>query len=100
MPLLTGSRALWLPGMAVLAASAVIAGLLGFAVGARTWAPYLAFTLGTLIALGALERIIDHRRTPPPTRPRGAKAAKVPRAGNAEYDLAKDDRTDHQRYLM
>jgi hypothetical protein len=98
MPLLTTRRALWLPGIAVLAACAGIAALLGISLQTRSWPLYLGFLLGALLCIGWLERFIESRRVPAPPRARGK--LKVIRGGKSDYDLEKDDRTDQQRYLM
>ena len=99
MPLLTTRRALWLPGVAVLGASAALAGVFGWSLGVHGWSAYLFLMLVALLGIGAIERVLERRRTPPPARTARSRT-KVPRAGKAEYDLATDDRTDSQRYLM
>jgi hypothetical protein len=82
----------------VIVASLTIAGVLGAALGLRTWPPYLGFALGALLAIGWIERLWAKRSQPPPA-PRVRSKLKVIRGGKS-YDLEKDDSTDGQRYLM
>jgi hypothetical protein len=89
----------WIPGALVLAAAAVAAVLVGYLLGARSWFVYLGLGLGFLLAAGSLERLWLRRALPAPPRARGR--LKVIQGGKAApYDLAKDDSTDSQRYLM
>jgi len=64
----------------------------------RSWAPYLGLAALVVLAMGWLERMWMARAVPPPPRNRGK--LKVIRGGKAEYDLAEDDTTNNQRYLM
>ena len=88
----------WVPGAVLLAAAAMAAGLAGLALGIRSWAPYLGLTAFVVLAMGWLERVWMARSTPAPPRNRGK--LKVIRGGKSEYDLAEDDSTNNQRYLM
>ena len=89
----------WMPGAALLAAAAVAAGLAGLALGIRTWPPYLGLAALVIIAMGWIERVWMSRQQPAPPRSRGR--LKVIRGGGkAEYDLASDETTNNQRYLM
>jgi hypothetical protein len=97
MPLLTTRRALWLPGVAVLGAAVGIAALLGISVGTRSWAVYVFLVTAVLLGIGAIERVLERRRQPGPAKARGR--LKVIRGGK-DYDLADDDRTETQRFLM
>ena len=88
----------WVPGAVLLAAAAVAAGLAGLALGIRGWAPYLGLVAFVVLAMGWLERAWMARSAPIPPKTRGK--LKVIRGGKSEYDLAKDDSTNNQRYLM
>ncbi len=88
----------WVPGAALLLAAAVAAGLAGLALGLRSWAPYLGLTALMVLAMGWLERAWMARATPAP--PKNRSKLKVIRGGKSEYDLAGDDSTNNQRYLM
>jgi hypothetical protein len=94
----TLQRPSWLPGAAVLAVAALCALAFGLALGARGWPVYLGLTLGCLLAAGFAEEVWTRRRTPAPKRTRAK--LKVIRGGKHDYDLADDDSTDSQRYLM
>jgi hypothetical protein len=91
-------RASWLPGALVLAAAAGSALVVGLVLGARSWPPYLGLALGGLLLAGWVEQFWTHDRTPPPKRSRAK--LKVIQGGKHGYDLADDDSTDSQRYLM
>ena len=88
----------WVPGAVLLGAAAVSAGLAGLALGLRSWALYLGLTAFVVLAMGWLERVWMARAKPVPPRNRGK--LKVIRGGKSEYDLAEDDSTNNQRYLM
>jgi hypothetical protein len=88
----------WLPGAALLGAAAVAAALGGLALGMRSWAGYLGLAAAVILAMGWLERAWTARQAPPAPRSRGK--LKVIRGGKAEYDLADDETTNNQRYLM
>jgi hypothetical protein len=86
------------PGAVLLGAAAVAAGLAGLALGIRTWAPYLGLTAFVVLAMGWIERLWMSRAAPAPPKTRGK--LKVIRGGKSEYDLADDESTNNQRYLM
>jgi hypothetical protein len=88
----------WVPGAVLLGAAAVAAGLAALALGIRSWAPYFGLVALVVLAMGWLERIWMARTVAAPPRSRGK--LKVIRGGKSEYDLAKDDSTNNQRYLM
>ena len=88
----------WVPGAVLLAAAAAAVGLAGLALGIRSWAPYLGLAALVVLAMGWLERIWMERTAPAPPRNRGK--LKVIRGGKSEYDLAEDQSTNNQRYLM
>ena len=88
----------WVPGAVLLGAAAVAAGLAGLALGIRTWAPYLGLTAFVVLAMGWIERLWMSRAAPAPPKTRGK--LKVIRGGKSEYDLADDESTNNQRYLM
>jgi len=91
-------RMSWLPGALVLAAAAGSALVVGLVLGARSWPPYLGLALGGLLLAGWLEQFWTRDPTPPPKRSRAR--LKVIQGGKHDYDLADDDSTDSQRYLM
>ena len=89
----------WLPGAALLVASAILAGLCGFKLHFQSWSWYVGFAAVTLLAVGWIERLWMRRTAPAPPRSRGK--LKVIQGGKATpYDLEKDHSTDSQRYLM
>ena len=92
-------RRSWLPGGVLLLAAVALAGAAGFALGVRSWPWYVGFAAAALLAIGWVERTWIRRTVPPPARLRGK--LKVIQGGKAAaYDLAKDNSTDSQRYLM
>jgi hypothetical protein len=91
-------RASWRSGAVVLAAAAGSALVVGLLLGARSWPPYLGLALGGLLLAGWAEQFWTRHRTPPPKRSRAK--LKVIQGGKHDYDLADDDSTDSQRYLM
>jgi hypothetical protein len=99
-PLLTTRRALWWPGLGVLAAAVGIAAVLGLWLGPRSW-PFEIGVIAAVLVLLRLGRQARLRRPGPPAPPRPREKKKtVPPAGQSEYDLSRDDSTDGQRWLM
>ena len=94
----TFRRVAWLPGALVLAAAVGTGGLLALALGARSWALTLGLSLAALFLIGRAEQLWTRYRTPTPRRARTK--LKVIQGGKHSYDLADDDSTDSQRYLM
>ena len=92
-------RTSWLPGALVLAAAAGFALAAGLLLGARSLPLYLGLGLGGLLMGGWAEEIWAKRRAAPTPRRSRAKL-KVIQGGKHDYDLADDDSTDSQRYLM
>lgn len=99
-PLLTTRRALWWPGLAVLGAAAGIAAALGMWLGPRSWPFEIGVIAAVLLLLRLGRRARLRRAEPPAPRPPREKRKAVPARGQAEYDLARDDSTDSQRWLM
>lgn len=97
--MLTTRRSLWLPGVAVLGAAVAVGAVLGLTVGTRSWAWFLGFFLGALLAMGWIERTWQARQARR-QEPRARGRLRVIRGGRSDYDLENDDRTDNQRYLM
>ena len=91
-------RPSWLPGAALLSGAAACALAVGLAAGVRAWPLYIGLFVGFVFALGWLEELWSQRRTPAPKRSRAK--LKVIQGGKHDYDLADDDSTDSQRYLM
>ena len=91
-------RPSWLPGAAVLAAAAGCALAIGLVLGARAWPLYLGLVLGCVFAVGWGEEFWARHRTPAPKRSRAK--LKIIQGGKHDYDLADDDSTDSQRYLI
>jgi hypothetical protein len=91
-------RVPWLPGALVLAAALAAGALLGAVLGARSWSLYLGLSIAALLAMGWAERLWARYRAPVPRRVRTK--LKVIQGGKHDYDLADDDSTDSQRYLM
>ena len=88
----------WMPGAALLAAAAGASALAGLALGVRSWPLYVGLAALVVLAMGWLERVWTSRSAPAPPKNRGK--LKVIRGGKSEYDLADDDSTNNQRYLM
>jgi hypothetical protein len=99
-PLLTTRRALWWPGLAVLGASVGIGALLGVWLGPRAWPLEIVVIAAVLFFLRRGRRLRAGRAAgaAPPARVR-EKMTVIP-GGKPGYDLAKDDSTDSQRWLM
>ena len=99
-PLLTTRRALWWPGLAVLGAAVGVASLLGLWLGARSWPFEVVLVAAVLFFLrrGRRLRAQIEERAAPPSRTR-EKLRVIP-GGKPDYDRAKDDSTDSQRWLM
>jgi len=92
-------RRSWLPGAALLAASALLAAASGIALHV-SWPWCVGFAATLLLVIGWAERLWTHRQAPAP-RERIRGKLKVIQGGKAApYDLAKDHSTDSQRYLM
>jgi hypothetical protein len=95
--LLTTRRREWLPGLALAGATLAIGVLIG-ATGGRDWPLALGLILGTLAGVAGAARYIEARRGRGST-PVARRFRLIPRR-KAPYDLAKDDSTDDQRWLM
>ena len=95
----------WTGGAITLAIAAAVSGVIGFAVGARSWTFYVGLTAATVLLIGWLERYwlrraaIRSLREPRRTRT-NLKVIQGGKRGNGEYDLEDDDSTDSQRWLM
>jgi hypothetical protein len=96
---LTTRRSEWVPGLAILATAVGIGSLIGVSLGQRSWLVYVGLIALVLLGVGLLERLLSKRRAPEPPRARG-RLRIVQGVQKAPYDLATDDRTDSQRYLM
>jgi hypothetical protein len=94
----SSQRASWQPGALIVAAAAALALVVGLVLGARSWPPYLGLLLGVLFLAGGAEQLWTRHRAPAPRRSRAR--LKVIQGGKHDYDLADDDSTDSQRYLM
>ncbi len=97
--LLTTRRSRWPPGMAAAGASIGVAAAVGLSLGVRHWAAYL----GLFLALLLLSALAGRRAAPTaddtlPPKLRD-KRPRLPQ-GTPAYDLAKDQSTDNQKYLM
>jgi hypothetical protein len=91
-------RASWLRGGLVLAAAAGVALALGLVLGAASWRLYIGLFVGGVLLAGWAEDLWTRRRRPAPRKIRTK--LKVIQGGKHDYDLADDDSTDNQRYLM
>jgi hypothetical protein len=95
---LTTRRSEWLPGIAILSVAVCVAGLVGGAVGARSWSVYVGLAVAVVLVMGWIER---HRATVPAPAPRRRRARpKVVQGAKPAYDLEKDHSTDDQKYVM
>ncbi len=96
---LTTRRSEWAPGLAILATAIGIGSLIGVSLGQRSWAVYVGLIALVLLGFAGLDRLRGRRRAADAPRTRGKLRVIQGAKGNA-YDLASDDRTDSQRYLM
>jgi hypothetical protein len=87
----------WLRGALVLAAAAGAALALGLVLG-TTWYGYIGLLAGGVLLAGFAEDLWTRHRRPAPKKIRTK--LKVIQGGKHDYDLADDDSTDNQRYLM
>jgi hypothetical protein len=94
-------RAPWLSGALVLLLVGGMVAPLGFRLGSRYWAYYAGLAAVLLLAAGWIERMVKALSAPRPPRARG-KLRVVPggRGNGKDIDLAKDETTDGQRWLM
>jgi uncharacterized membrane protein YfcA len=99
-PLLTTRRALWWPGLAVLGAAVGVASLLGLWLGTRSWPFEVAVIAAVLFFLRRGRRLRARREEPAAPPARAREKLRVIPGGKPDYDLAKDDSTDSQRWLM
>ncbi|MBI3932821.1 MAG: hypothetical protein HY317_05340 [Acidobacteria bacterium] len=95
--LLTTRRSQWIPAVA---ASAVLVGIgaaLGLSAGPRLLTFYVGVLVGALVVTGLLRMRLRHRE-------RAESARRHPQLellrGGKHYDLADDDSTDDQQWLM
>ena len=94
-------RAPWLSGALVLVLAGGLAAPLGLLLGAHSWAFYVGLGAALLLLFGWIERIWKSRGEPRPPRARGKLRVLPGGRGNGEdIDLAKDESTDTQRWLM
>jgi hypothetical protein len=100
-PLLTTRRALWRPGLAVLAVAVGISAVLGLWLGPRSWPLQVGViaALLMLLRLGRRSRLREAGRPAAPPRS-GVERKEVPAGDEPGYDLSRDDSTDSQRWLM
>ncbi len=99
-PLLTTRGAVWLPGVAVLGASVGLGTLLAVSLGVHNPAWYVGFSLMALLAMGAVERLWGWARHKAPAPSKTKSRLRIIRGGKSDYDLATDESTNKQRYLM
>jgi len=94
--LFTTRRSQWLPGVALFGLGVGSGAVLGFT---RLWALILGLVIGALLASGLLSWLRRRRQLP---APRPGERLKLIRGGKeqGDYDLARDDSTDEQRWLM
>jgi hypothetical protein len=84
----------------VAAGVSLVATLVAYLLGLGSWSLYGGLALTSLLAAAGLERVWRRRRAHV-SLPRARGRLKVIQGGKAApYDLAKDDSTDSQRYLM
>jgi hypothetical protein len=94
-------RAPWLSGALLLVLAGGMVAPLALWLGARHWAVYLGLGAALLLLFGWMERIGKGLGAPRPPRARG-KLRILPggRGNGKDIDLAKDETTDGQRWLM
>src|SRR5262245_51198787 len=99
-PLATFRRTPWLSGaLALLLVGGMIAPF-GLRLGGRYWAYYVGLAAFLLLSLGWIERRFRSAPAPPPRRPRGTLRVAPGGRNGREIDLATEETTDSQRWLM
>jgi hypothetical protein len=100
-PLAPFRRAPWLSGALVLLLVAGMIAPLGLRLGSRYWAYYVGLGALLLLCFGWIERLWKAASAPRPPRARGKLRVLHGGRGNGkDIDLAKDETTDSQRWLM
>ena len=87
----------WAHGAVLIGVAAVLAGVVGWALGSREWPTYLGLTLGFILLAGWVERVREQLPAPPPRR---RSHLRVIKGGRPDVDLADDNSTDDQKYVM
>jgi hypothetical protein len=94
-------RAPWLSGAIVLLLIAAILSPLGSRLGSRYWAYGAGLAAFLLLARAGIDRMLKAASSPRPPRARGKLRGLPGRRGRGhDFDLANDDTTDGQRWLM
>jgi hypothetical protein len=96
--ILTTRRGEWLPGVPILGAAVLIGALVGGSLGG-SWLLEAAGVALVVAVLALLHRYRSARGEPDAKQPRG-RLRVLRGAKPASYDLASDDSTKDQRYLM
>jgi hypothetical protein len=100
-PLATFRRAPWLSGALALLLVAGMIAPLGLRLGSHYWAYYVGLAAFLLLSFGWIERLRKAASAPRPPRARGTLRVVQGGRGNRQViDLAKEDTTDSQRWLM
>jgi hypothetical protein len=100
-PLQTLRRSPWLSGAIVLLLVAGMIAPLGLRLGSRYWAYYVGLAAFLLLAFGWMERLWKAAHAPRAPRARGKlRIVQGGRGNGKDIDLAKDETTDGQRWLM
>jgi len=94
-------RASWLSGALILVLVFALVAPTAWALGLRRWPFYAGLLAGALLVFGALERLWQRRSAARPPKARRRFRVVAGGKGNGQsYDLANDDSTDKQRWLM
>jgi hypothetical protein len=94
-------RAPWLSGALVLLLVGGLVAPLALRLGSRYWAYYAGLAALLLLAFGWLEKMLKALSAPRPPRARGKlRVVRGGRGNGEDVDLAEDETTDGQRWLM
>lgn len=91
-------RPAWFAGAITLAAAAAFTALVAWSLDIRVWSIWLGLLIACLLLIGQAERMLRAPRVPREHKLR--KNLRLIRGGKSAYDLARDDTTDNQRWLM
>src|SRR5262245_49905830 len=100
-PLDTFRRAPWFSGALALILVVGIVAPTAYALGVRHWSFHVGLIAMAVLLMGAVERMWQHRQSRRPPKARRRFKVVPGRKGNGEaYDLAEDESTNKQRWLM
>ncbi|MCL4821871.1 MAG: hypothetical protein KJ067_22310 [Vicinamibacteria bacterium] len=99
MSLLPSPRPRWFAGAVTLSAAAAVTAVISLALGIKVWSIWLGLLIAAVLLIGQAERLMNAPRVPREHKLR--KNLRLIRGGkSAPYDLARDETTNNQRWLM